>query len=44
MSVEESREIGRRFVQEVINDKNLAAADELVRRAMGGDPDREAKI
>jgi steroid delta-isomerase-like uncharacterized protein len=30
MSVEESREIGRRFVEEVINGKNLAAADELV--------------
>jgi steroid delta-isomerase-like uncharacterized protein len=30
MSVEESREIGRRLVDEVINKKNLAAADEIV--------------
>jgi len=30
MSVEKNREIGRRFVDEVINKQNLAAADELV--------------
>ncbi len=30
MSVEENREIGRRFVEEVINKQNLAAADEIV--------------
>ena len=30
MSVEEIREVGRRFVEEVINKQNLAAADELV--------------
>jgi len=30
MSVEENKEIGRRFIEEVINKKNLPAADELV--------------
>ena len=30
MSVDEIREVGRRFVEEVINKQNLAAADELV--------------
>ena len=30
MSVEENREFGRRFVDEVLNNKNLAALDELV--------------
>ena len=30
VSVEENREIGRRFVEEVINKKNLAAADEII--------------
>lgn len=30
MSVEEIREIGRRFIDEVINKQNLGAADELV--------------
>ena len=30
MSVEENREIERRFIEEVINQQNLAAADELV--------------
>ena len=30
MSVEDNREIGRRFVDEVINKQDLAAADELV--------------
>ena len=30
MSVEENRELERRFIEEVINQQNLAAADELV--------------
>ena len=30
MSADEIREVGRRFVEEVINKQNLAAADELV--------------
>ena len=30
MSAEENREIGRRFVDEVINKQDLAAADELI--------------
>jgi len=30
MSVEEIREVGRRFAEEVINKKNLAVADEIV--------------
>ena len=30
MSADEIREVGRRFVEEVINEQNLAAADELV--------------
>ena len=30
MSADEIREVGRRFVEEVINNQNLAAADELV--------------
>jgi steroid delta-isomerase-like uncharacterized protein len=30
MSVDEIREVGRHFVEEVINKQNLAAADELV--------------
>ena len=30
MSAEDNREIGRRFVEEVINKQNLSAADELV--------------
>ena len=30
MSADEIREVGRRFVEEIINKQNLAAADELV--------------